>query len=74
MQVNPLLISLAGRICKIEDRERTGMDEMEPMFTQLQLEAIASALGHTEEGLTGPEIGMLLPLARMIGSTRTDAL
>ena len=41
------------------------MDEMEPMFTQSQLEAIAAALGHTEEGLKGPEIGMLLPLARM---------
>lgn len=38
---------------------------MEPIFTQSQLEAIAAALGHTEEGLTGPEIKEILPLAKM---------
>lgn len=35
------------------------------VFTQAQLEAIAAALGHTEEGLRGPEIELLLRTARV---------
>ena len=33
------------------------------MFTQSQLEAIAGALGDTDEGLTGSEIGHLLQVS-----------
>lgn len=38
---------------------------MQPMFAPDQLEAIADALGHTEEGLTGTEIEHLLRVCRM---------
>ncbi|UFZ04916.1 TIGR02391 family protein [Bradyrhizobium ontarionense] len=38
---------------------------MAKMFTQMQLQAIADALGDTDEGLTGSEIGYLLRTARM---------
>lgn len=34
-------------------------------FTQSQLEAIAAALGHTSEGLKGPEIGHLLATCKI---------
>jgi len=38
---------------------------MSAVFTQSQLEAIAAALGHTEEGLSGSEIGHLLQSSRL---------
>jgi uncharacterized protein (TIGR02391 family) len=38
---------------------------MEKTFSQSELEAIAAALGHTSEGLTGPEIGHILATLRM---------
>lgn len=38
---------------------------MDPVFSQSQVEAIAAALGHTSEGLTGTEIGHLLDTSRM---------
>lgn len=41
------------------------------MFSPSQLEAIAQALGHTNEGLTGPEIGPLLETARLSDPTPT---
>jgi uncharacterized protein (TIGR02391 family) len=40
-----------------------------PVFTQSQLEAIADALGDTDEGLTGTEIGHLLATCRMSDPT-----
>ncbi|MCD4504502.1 TIGR02391 family protein [Chromobacterium piscinae] len=41
-------------------------------FNQTQLEAIAAALGHTEEGLKGAEIEFLLRAARMSDVTPAD--
>jgi uncharacterized protein (TIGR02391 family) len=38
---------------------------MNKVFSQSQLQAIAGALGDTEQGLTGPEIGHLLQTCRM---------
>jgi uncharacterized protein (TIGR02391 family) len=37
----------------------------EPTFSTSQLEAVARALGHTDDGLTGSEIGHLLATARI---------
>ena len=42
---------------------------MNPCFSQSQLEAIAAALGDTNEGLTGAEIGRLLATCRMSDPT-----
>jgi uncharacterized protein (TIGR02391 family) len=39
---------------------------MAKMFTQMQLQAIADALGDTSEGLTGSEIAHLLATCRMV--------
>jgi hypothetical protein len=41
------------------------MTDNNKTFTQTQLQAIADALGHTDEGLTGTEIGHLLATARI---------
>ena len=41
------------------------------MFKQEEVEAIASALGHTDEGLTGTEIGHLLAVCKMADPTPT---
>lgn len=46
---------------------------MNPCFSQSQLEAIAAALGDTNEGLTGREIGRLLATCRMSDPTPTRA-
>lgn len=40
-------------------------EEQNPCFTQSQLEAVADALGHTSEGLTGTEIQHTLRLAQI---------
>src|ERR1700739_1247917 len=44
---------------------------MEKTFSQSELEAIAAALGHTSEGLTGPEIGHILATLTMSDPTPT---
>jgi uncharacterized protein (TIGR02391 family) len=44
---------------------------MEKTFSQSELEAIAAALGHTSEGLTGPEIGHILATLKMSDPTPT---
>ena len=41
------------------------MSDNNKRFTQAQVQAIADALGHTDEGLTGTEIGHLLVTARI---------
>lgn len=41
------------------------MSDKNKTFTQAQIEAIAGALGHTDEGLKGTEIGYLLATARI---------
>lgn len=41
------------------------MDDNNKLFTQAQVQAIADALGHTSEGLTGTEIEYLLATARI---------
>ena len=41
------------------------VEEENPCFTQSQLEAVAAALGHTSEGLTGTEIQHTLRLAKI---------
>lgn len=44
----------------------------EKLFTQSELEAIASALGDTSEGLTGAEIGHLLASIKMVDPNPTS--
>lgn len=44
----------------------------EKMFAQSELEAIASALGDTSEGLTGSEIGHLLASLKMVDPSPTE--
>jgi len=39
---------------------------MTQLFSQAQLEAIAGALGDTEEGLRGQEIAMLIATCKMV--------
>jgi uncharacterized protein (TIGR02391 family) len=45
---------------------------MAEQFEGTQIEAIARALGHTEEGLSGPEIRFLLPAAQIKDVQPTD--
>ena len=44
---------------------------MESTFEQSELEAIAAALAHTSEGLTGSEIGHILASLKMSDPTPT---
>lgn len=39
---------------------------MTQLFSQAQLEAIAGALGDTQDGLTGPEVAMLIATCKMV--------
>lgn len=47
------------------------VNDLQPLFTQSQIEAIAAALADTSEGLTGSEIGHLLATCRMSDPTPT---